>query len=413
MAAFSRRAARAAPLSTRTGDDDVDPATQRFGTRAVHAGQHPDPATGAIMPPIFQTSTYVQDAVGSPRQGYDYARVGNPTRDALQANLAALENGRYGAAFSSGLAATEAIIKTVLGAGDHLICGADVYGGVDRMLRHVWDRFGVAFDFVDTTDLDRIRGAIRPETRLIHIETPSNPTLTITDIAGCAEIAHAAGAVLSVDNTFATPFLQRPLDWGADIVMHSTTKFLNGHSDMIGGALVTNSETLAEGFRFQQKTTGAIPGPFDCWLVLRGAKTLHLRMPAHCANARRIVDLLRGHATVKDVRYPGLADHAQHALAKRQMRDFGSMVSFDLGSAARANRFAGSTRLFQLAESLGGVESLVSVPSSMTHASVPEEKKREIGLGPGLVRLSVGVEDGEDLVEDIERALAALEGAGE
>ncbi|WP_419934980.1 cystathionine gamma-synthase [Candidatus Palauibacter sp.] len=386
----------------------MDPAAQRFGTRAVHAGQRPDPTTGAIMTPIFQTSTYVQDAVGSPRQGYDYARVSNPTRDALQANLAALENGRHGAAFSSGLAATEAIIKTVLDAGDHLICGADVYGGVDRMLRYVWGRFGVAFDFVDTTDLDQVRAAIRPETRLVHVETPSNPTMTITDIAGCAGIARAAGAVLSVDNTFATPFLQRPLDEGADIVMHSTTKFLNGHSDMIGGALLTNSDELAEGFRFQQRTTGAVPGPFDCWLVLRGTKTLHLRMPAHCANARRVVDLLRGHAEVESVRYPGLEDHPQHELAKRQMRDFGSMVSFDLGSEARANRFAASTRLFQLAESLGGVESLVSIPSSMTHASVPEEKKREIGLGPGLVRLSVGVEDGDDLVDDIEQALAAL-----
>ena len=392
----------------------MDPAEQRFGTRAVHAGQQPDPATGAIMPPIFQTSTYVQDAVGAPRQGYDYARVGNPTRDALQANLAALENGRHAAAFSSGLAATEAIIKTVLGAGDHLICGADVCGGVDRMLRHVWNRFGVAFDFVDTTDLDRVRAAVRPETRLIHIETPSNPTLTITDIAGCAEIAHAAGAVLSVDNTFATPFLQRPLDLGADIVMHSTTKFLNGHSDMIGGALVTNSDVLDEGFRFQQKTTGAIPGPFDCWLVLRGVKTLHLRMPAHCANARRVVDLLRQHEAVESVHYPGLEAHAQHALARNQMRDYGSMVSFDVGSEARANHFAASTRLFQLAESLGGVESLVSVPSSMTHASVPDERKREIGLGPGLVRLSVGVEEADDLVDDIGRALdglRALDGA--
>ncbi|WP_419163588.1 cystathionine gamma-synthase [Candidatus Palauibacter sp.] len=389
----------------------MDPAAQRFGTRAVHAGQRPDPTTGAIMTPIFQTSTYVQDAVGSPREGYDYARVKNPTREALQANLAALENGRYGAAFASGLAATEAIVKTVLDAGDHLICGADVYGGVDRMLRHVWDRFGVAFDFVDTTDLDQVHAAIRPETRLIHVETPSNPMITITDIAACAGIAHAAGAVLSVDNTFATPFLQRPLDEGADIVMHSTTKFLNGHSDMIGGALLTNSEELGEGFRFQQRTTGAIPGPFDCWLVLRGTKTLHLRMPAHCANARHVLDLLRGHEEVEAVHYPGLEDHPQHELAKRQMRDFGSMVSFDLGSEDRANRFAGSTRVFQLAESLGGVESLVSIPSSMTHASVPEAKKSEIGLGPGLVRLSVGVEDAEDLVEDVAQALAALRAA--
>ena len=386
----------------------MDPADQRFATRAVHAGQRPDPATGAIMTPIFQTSTYIQDAVGSPRDGYDYARVKNPTREALQGNLAALENGRHGTAFSSGLAATEAIVKTVLNAGDHLICGADVYGGVDRMLRHVWKRFGVAFDFVDTGDLDQVRAAIRPETRLIHVETPSNPTMTITDIAGCAGLAREAGAVLSVDNTFATPFLQRPLDEGADVVMHSTTKFLNGHSDMIGGALLTNSAELADGFRFQQKTSGAVPGPFDCWLVLRGTKTLHLRMPAHCRNARRVVDVLQGRDEVSSVLYPGLESHPQHALAARQMRDFGSMVSFDLGTEERANRFAGLTRVFQLAESLGGVESLVCIPFSMTHASVPDEKKREIGLGPGLVRLSVGVEDADDLAEDIEQALARL-----
>jgi len=380
----------------------------RFGTRAIHAGQRPDPSTGAIMTPIYQTSTYVQSAVGSPTDGYDYARVKNPTREALQANLAALEDGRHGAAFSSGLAAIEAIIKTTLDAGDHMICGADVYGGVDRMLRHVWDRYGVTFDFVDTTDPDAVRAALRPETRLIHVETPSNPLMTVTDIAACAEIAHAAGALLSVDNTFATPFLQRPLALGADIVMHSTTKFLNGHSDMIGGALITNSDELAEQFRFQQKTTGGIPGPFDCWLVLRGTKTLHLRMPAHCANARAIATLLDGHAAVQRVLYPGLPEHPQHELASRQMRDFGSMVSFDLGTMERANRFAASTRVFQLAESLGGVESLVSVPSSMTHASVPDEKKAEIGLTPGIVRLSVGVEDPSDLVDDIGQALERL-----
>lgn len=386
----------------------MDHPSHKFGTRAVHAGQSPDPTTGAIMTPIFQTSTYVQDAVGSPRDGYDYARVKNPTREALQANLAALENGRHGAAFSSGLAATEAIFKAVLGAGEHLICGADVYGGVDRMLRYVWDKFGVEYDFVDTANLDAVRAAIRPNTKLIHVETPSNPTITIADIAACAEIAHDAGAVLSVDNTFATPYLQQPLDLGADIVMHSTTKFLNGHSDMIGGALITNSDELAEALRFQQKTSGGIPGPFDCWLVLRGTKTLHLRMPAHCANAERIAGLLDGHDEVEFVRYPGLEHHPQHELAKRQMRGFGSMVSFDLGTSERANRFAGLTEVFQLAESLGGVESLVCIPTSMTHASVPEEKKAEIGLTPGLVRLSVGVEDVDDLVADIEQAFERL-----
>lgn len=382
--------------------------SQRFGTLAVHAGQRPDPSNGAIMTPIFQTSTYVQSEVGSPTDGYDYARVKNPTREALQGNLAALEGARHAIAYASGLASIEAIITTVLSAGDHLICGADVYGGVDRMLRYVWDRFGVAFDFVDTTDPEAVRAAVRPETRLIHVETPSNPTITVTDIAACAAIANEAGALLSVDNTFATPFLQRPLDLGAHVVMHSTTKFLNGHSDMIGGALVTNSDDLADKFRFYRKTTGGVPGPFDCWLVLRGTKTLHLRMPAHCSNAKQIVGLLDGHDEIERVLYPGLPDHPQHELATRQMDDYGSMVSFDLGSTERANRFAASTRLFQLAESLGGVESLVSVPSSMTHASVPDEKKAEIGLTPGLVRLSVGVEDIEDLLEDVRVALAAL-----
>ena len=382
--------------------------TQRFGTRAVHAGQRPDPSTGAIMPPIYQTSTYVQQRVGAPIDGYDYARVKNPTREALQDNLAALENGRHGAAFASGLASIEALIKATLRSGDHLVCGADVYGGVDRMLRHVWEKFGVGFDFVDTTDAEAVRAAVRPETRLIHVETPSNPMITITDIAACAAIAHEAGACLSVDNTFATPFLQRPLELGADVVMHSTTKFLNGHSDMIGGALITDSDELAERFRFQQKTTGAVPGPFDCWLVLRGTKTLHLRMPAHCRNAAAAAALLDGHEAVERVHFPGLPHHPQHELAGRQMRDYGSMVSFDLGSRERANAFAAATRVFQLAESLGGVESLVSVPSSMTHASVPEEKKKEIGLTPGLVRLSVGVEDEADLLEDLEQALGTL-----
>ncbi|MDX1395558.1 MAG: cystathionine gamma-synthase [Gemmatimonadota bacterium] len=382
--------------------------SQGFATRAVHAGQRPDPSTGAIMTPIFQTSTYVQSAVGSPTDGYDYARVKNPTREALQDNLAALEGGRHAVAYASGLAAIEAIIIGALDAGDHMICGADVYGGVDRMLRHVWNRFGVSFDFVDTTDAEAVRAAVRPETRLIHVETPSNPTISVTDIAACAAVAEDAGALLTVDNTFATPFLQRPLELGAHVVMHSTTKFLNGHSDMIGGALITSSDDLAEKFRFYQKTTGSVPGPFDCWLVLRGTKTLHLRMPAHCANARRIAGLLEAHAEVERVLYPGLASHPQHELAGRQMDDFGSMLSFDLGSTERANRFAASTRLFQLAESLGGVESLVSVPTSMTHASVPDEKKERIGLTPGLVRLSVGVEDEADLVADIESALAGL-----
>jgi len=379
-----------------------------FGTRAVHAGQEPDPITGAIMPPIYQTSTYVQEGVGIPKLGYDYARVSNPTRNVLQANLAALEGAAHGVAFASGLAAFDALVKATLGAGDHIVCGADVYGGVDRMLRTIWSRFGLEIDFVDSSDEEKLRAAVRPNTRLLHIETPSNPMMTVSDIAACAEIAHAAGALLSVDNTFATPYLQRPLDLGADLVLHSTTKYLNGHSDMVGGALITDSDELAEEFRFQQKTSGTIPGPFDCWLVVRGTKTLHVRMRAHCANARAVAEFLAQHPEVGTVHYPGLASHPQHALAKRQMTDFGGMVSVEMGSEEKASRFATSTRVFSLAESLGGVESLVSVPAAMTHASVPEEKRREIGLTPGLVRLSVGIEEREDLLEDLERALSAL-----
>ncbi len=377
-----------------------------FGTRAIHAGPPPDSATGAVMTPIYQTSTYVQDGVGSPRDGYDYARTKNPTREALQQTLASLEGGRHAAAFSSGLAAMEAIFKSTLRQGDHMICGQDVYGGVDRMLRLVWSGLGVEFDFVDSSDVDAVRAAIRPNTRLIHVETPSNPTMTLTDLAACAEVAHSAGALLTVDNTFASPFLQRPLSFGADVVMHSTTKFINGHSDMLGGALVTDSEELADAFGFQQRTAGAVPGPFDCWLALRGAKTLHVRMPVHCSNAMRLAEMLAERNDLDSVRYPGLTSHPQHDLARRQMDDFGSMLSIDLGSNERAERFCGSLRLFQLAESLGGVESLASVPARMTHASVPAEKRARIGITPGLTRLSVGIENVADLEHDLNAALA-------
>ena len=382
----------------------------RFATRAVHAGQTPDPATGAIMPPIFQTSTYVQDDVAAPREGYEYARVSNPTRSALERNLASLEGARSGAAFASGLAAIEALLKATLSAGDRVVSGIHVYGGTERMFRTVWSRFGVEFVFVDTTDVDALREAVGGGARLVHLETPTNPLLRVADIGACAEIARTAGAILSVDNTFATPFLQKPLAMGADVVMHSTTKYLGGHSDVIGGALVTDDEELAEGFRYQQKATGGVPGPFDCWLVLRGTKTLPLRMAAHCANARRVAEALSGHPAVEAVHYPGSPDHPHHGVARRQMRDFGGMVTLDLGSEERARRFATRTRVFALAESLGGVESLLSVPAAMTHASVPPEKRRAMGLGDGLVRLSVGVEDGEDLVADLERALEGLSG---
>lgn len=379
-----------------------------FGTLAVHAGQEADPVTGAIMTPIYQTSTYVMDAVDKPRQGNVYARVSNPTRSALEANLAALEGGAYGAAFASGLAATEAIIKVTVSAGDHVVCGENVYGGTDRMFRTVWERYGVDFTFVDTADLEALRDAIRSDTRLVHVETPTNPLMRLADIAACAEIAHEAGALLSVDNTFATPYLQRPLDFGADIVMHSTTKYLNGHSDVIGGACVVNDSRLAEGLRYQQKATGGVPGPMDCWLVLRGTKTLHLRMAEHCASAARIAAFLEGHDAVPEVYYPGLRSHPQHQLARRQMSGFGGMISIEMGSAERAEQFVTRTRLFALAESLGGVESLVSVPVFMTHASVPEKRRQKIGLTPGLVRLSVGIESVDDLLADLDQALSGL-----
>jgi cystathionine beta-lyase/cystathionine gamma-synthase len=379
-----------------------------FGTLAVHAGQEADPATGAIMTPIYQTSTYVMDAVDKPRQGNVYARVSNPTRSALEANLAALENGAHGAAFASGLAATEAILKEAVSAGDHVVCGENVYGGTDRMFRTVWERFGIDFSFVDTANLDELREAVTPSTRLVHIETPTNPLMRLADIAACAEIAHEAGALLSVDNTFATPYLQRPLDLGADIVMHSTTKYLNGHSDVIGGACVVNDDGLIEKLRYQQKATGGVPGPMDCWLVLRGTKTLHLRMATHCASAIRVAEYLEGHPAVQQVFYPGLPSHPQHELARRQMSGFGGMISIEMGSAERAERFVTRTRLFSLAESLGGVESLVSVPVAMTHASVPEERRLKIGLTPGLVRLSVGVESVDDLLADLDQALSDL-----
>lgn len=379
-----------------------------FGTRAIHAGQRPDPTTGAVMTPIYQTSTYVQEGVGQPREGYEYARVSNPTRSALEANLAALEGGEGAACFASGLAAIEAVLKTVLEEGDHVVCGASVYGGTERMFREVWQRFGVEFDFVGTEEPERLEVALRPETRLVFVETPTNPMMGLTDIRACSEVTSAAGVLLAVDNTFATPALQRPLELGADLVVHSTTKYLNGHSDVTGGAVVARSLELAEAVRWQQKGTGGVPGPMDCWLVLRGIKTLHVRMRAHCENAARVAGFLADRPEVQRVLYPGSEDHPRHELAREQMAGFGGMLSVDLGSAERARRFAEGTRLFALAESLGGVESLVSVPAAMTHASVPEERRREIGLTPGLVRLSVGIEDAADLLRDLGAALDAV-----
>ncbi|MSR35764.1 MAG: cystathionine gamma-synthase [Gemmatimonadetes bacterium] len=381
-----------------------DQPSHRFGTLAVHAGQAPEPTTGAIMTPIFQTSTYVQPAVAEPLLGYDYARVSNPTREALERNVAALEGGRHGIAFASGLAAIEAVIKR-LSVGDHVVSEENTYGGTTRMFNRVLARLGIEFSFVDTSDADAVHAAMRPNTSVLHVETPTNPMMRLCDLAAMSEIARSAGALLMVDNTFASPFNQRPLALGADVAMHSATKYLNGHSDIISGILVVNDDALAEEIRFVRKSSGAVPGPMDAWLCLRGTKTLHVRMERHNTNALTVARYLEGHAKVDRVLYPGLPSHPQHALAGRQMSGFSGMVSVDVGTLARAKALAEGTRVFQLAESLGGVESLISVPALMTHASVPEDRKRAMGLTPGIVRLSVGIEDEADLLEDLEQAL--------
>jgi cystathionine gamma-lyase len=380
----------------------------RFGTRAIHAGQRPDPTTGAIMTPVYQTSTYVQPELGR-HLGYEYARTQNPTREALEANVASLENGRHGLAFASGLAAIDTITK-LFSAGDHIVSGEGVYGGSYRLFAKIVARQGIEFTFVDSEDLDQIRDAIRPNTRLVHVETPTNPMMRLTDLAAAAAIAHEAGAILSVDNTFASPYNQRPLELGADIVVHSTTKYINGHSDMVGGLVIVNDDDLHERLRFLQNAAGAVPGPWDCWLALRGTKTLHLRMRAHNENGSLVAEWLEGQSGIERVYYPGLSSHPQHELATRQMSGFTGMISIELGSVERAKRFVESVRVFSLAESLGGVESLIGHPAMMTHASVPADRRQRMGLTEGLVRLSCGVEDVEDLIEDLERALRALEG---
>jgi cystathionine gamma-lyase len=378
--------------------------SRRFGTRAVHAGQVPDPLAGAVTTPIYQTSTYVQDALGK-HKGYEYARTRNPTREALERNVAALEGGRHGFAFASGLAALDAVLK-LLSAGDHVVSGENVYGGSHRQMTHIWARLGLEFTFVDAADPERIAAAVTPRTKLIYAETPTNPMMRLCDLAAAAEVARQARALLVVDNTFATPCFQRPIELGADIVLHSTTKYLNGHSDMVGGMLVLNADDLAERLAFIQNGSGAVPGPFDCWLCLRGTKTLALRMRQHDANGRRIAEWLTKQPTVQRVYYPGLPSHPQHDLACRQMTGFGGMISLELGTLERAKRFVERTRLFTLAESLGGVESLVGHPASMTHASVPPEMRRAMGLSDSLVRLSVGIEDVDDLIADLDQALA-------
>jgi cystathionine gamma-lyase len=387
---------------TRVLDEDLH---HGFATRAVHAGQRPDDATGAIMTPVFQTSTYVQPRLGE-HKGFEYARTRNPTRDALERNLAALEGAPHGLAFASGLAATDAVLK-LLAAGDHIICGENVYGGTHRLMTRVFTQLGLEFTFLDTRNQDAIEAAITSKTRMIFVETPTNPMMHITDLRSVGNLARDCGVTLVVDNTFATPFFQRPIEFGAEVVVHSTTKYINGHSDMVGGVAITTRDDLAERLEFIQNSAGAVPGPLDCWLALRGVKTLPVRMRQHDQSGRRIAAWLEEHPVVKRVYYPGLASHPQRDLASRQMSGFGGMISLELGSIERARIVVESTRIFALAESLGGVESLIGHPASMTHASVPKEMREAMGLTDGLVRLSVGIEDTEDLMADLDQALEA------
>jgi cystathionine beta-lyase/cystathionine gamma-synthase len=378
----------------------------KFSTKAVHAGQVPDPSTGAVMTPVFLTSTYVQEGLGK-HKGYEYSRVSNPTRTALEKNIAALENADEGMAFASGMAAEDAIFR-LLNPGDHVIVTNDVYGGTYRIGKMVLENYGLQFDFVDTTVIDNIVNAFKPNTKMIFVETPTNPTMKITDLKAVAKLAKERKVLSVVDNTFATPYLQRPLDLGIDVVMHSVTKYLNGHSDMLGGFVGTSNKKVIERLRFLQKATGGIMGPFDAWLCLRGTKTLAVRMRQHCESAMVIAQWLDAQKKIVTVNYPGLKHHPQHALAKKQMRGFGGMISFDLGSLAKAKKFLTSVKICALAESLGGVETLISHPATMTHASVPKADRIKNGVTDGLVRISVGIEDVEDLIEDLKQALKKI-----
>jgi len=383
-----------------------------FLTDSIHAGQEPEPHTGAVITPIFQTSTYAQKELGGEIK-YDYARVENPTREALEGNVAALEGGKFGCAFGSGMAAISSVVQ-MLSSGDHMVISSNVYGGTYRYIDNIVTRTGVKFDFVDTADLSNVEDVAKESTKMLYVETPTNPMLTLTDLKAAAELAHANNWILVVDNTFLSPYFQRPLEFGADLVLHSATKYLNGHSDVVLGITVTSDPDIQEQLKFIQKTVGAIPGPFDSWLVLRSTKTLGLRMRQHEKNARAIAEMLKGHPKVQKVYYPGLPDHPQHELAKRQQRDpegnasFGGMISIETGSIEHGKNFLRNVKVFTLAESLGGVESLISHPASMTHASVPKEERLQFGLTDGLVRLSVGCEDTEDLLEDLDQALVAL-----
>lgn len=381
----------------------------KFGTKAIHAGIEPDPSTGAIMTPIYQTSTYVQEAPGI-NKGFEYARTKNPTRTALETNLAALENGKHCIAYASGLAAMDAILK-LYKPGDEIIATNDLYGGSYRLLTKIFGLVGLKGTFINMTNANELSSAITENTKLIWVETPTNPMLSIVDIKAICDIAHSKGVKVCVDNTFSSPYLQTPLDLGADIVMHSATKYINGHSDVINGCVITSDDEVADRLRFIQNAAGAVPGPMDCFLVLRGIKTLHLRVERSCQNAEKIAAFLKVHPAVSKVYYPGFADHPNHEVAAKQMRMFGGMVSFDLhaNSIEATKKVLSNTHLFSLAESLGGVESLIGHPATMTHASIPKEERLKVGLTDSLIRLSVGVEDVDDLIEDLDKALAMVE----
>lgn len=378
----------------------------RFSTVCIHAGQEPDPATGAITTPIYQTSTYVQEGLGR-HKGYEYARTQNPTRAALEANLAAIEGGRAAFAFASGMAA-EGAVMTLLESGDHVVATENLYGGTYRLFERVLRRYRLEFTYVDTSDVREIDRAIRSSTKMLFLETPTNPVLRVTDLRAACDLAHARGVFVVVDNTFASPYVQRPIEFGADLVVHSTTKFLNGHSDSVGGIVVATRDDHIEWLRFVQNAEGAILGPMDAWLVLRGTKTLSLRMERHNANAMRLAEFLAAHPKVTRVHYPGLPTHPQHAIAARQMRGFGGIVALELGTLERARALVEGVRLIALAESLGGVETLISHPATMTHASVPPQQRRRIGITDDLVRISVGIEDVDDLIDDLSQALDRL-----
>ncbi|MCD2203488.1 cystathionine gamma-synthase [Halobacterium sp. KA-6] len=383
-------------------DDD-----EHFETRAIHAGQEPDEETGALMTPIYANSTYKQDAPGEHR-GYEYSRTGNPTRTDLEANLASLEGGDYGRCFASGMAAINTVLN-LLEAGDHVVAGNDVYGGTHRIFTQVYEEYDLEFDFVDTTDHDEVQDAMRESTELLWVETPTNPLMNVNDIGALADVAHDYDALCAVDNTFATPYLQRPLEFGADIVCHSLTKYLGGHSDLVAGALVTDDENLDERLAFYQNSVGATPSPFDCFLVLRGTKSLGVRMDRHCENAQELAEWLDAHDHVEHVFYPGLESHPDHDLAAEQMDGFGGMLSFELdASLDEASDFVGETEVFTLAESLGGVESLIEQPAAMTHAAIPKEEREAAGLTDPLIRASIGIEHVDDLKADLQQAMDAV-----